>query len=79
MYDVKDYEKQNKPVCIRSNAKQKQKREKSRGQDMEADGEQTFHMGIFDVGEEEPDPWGRTEGGDAVAGRMTERGLGVPE
>lgn len=46
---------------------------------MEADGEQTFHMGIFDVGEEEPDPGGRTEGGDAGAGRMTERGLGEPE
>lgn len=53
--------------------------EKSRGQDMEADGEQTFHMGTFDVGEEEPDPGGRTEGGDAGAGRMTERGLGEPE
>lgn len=46
---------------------------------MDADGQQTFHMGIFDVGEEEPDPGGRTEGGDAGAGRMTERGLEVPK
>lgn len=48
-------------------------------QEMEADEEQTFHMGTFDVGEEEPDPGGRTEGGDAGTGRMTERGLGEPE
>lgn len=45
---------------------------------MEANGEQTFHIGTFDVGEEELDPGGQLQGGDE-AGRMTESGLGEPE
>lgn len=36
-----------------------QNRRKGATEEMEANGEQTFHIGTFDVGEEELDPGGQ--------------------
>lgn len=57
----------------------KKKKGKSAREEMGENGEQTFHMGTFDVGEEELDPGGRLKGGDAGTGRMIEKGLVEPE
>lgn len=50
--------KRNETVCINWNVLNRNRR-KCTTEDMEANGEQTFQIGTFDVGEEELDPGGR--------------------